>query len=503
MAAKSETGDDRQVGLVDCLAILYLASPIVVFCIFWLLPWVAVAAVGLLCLALYEPIWSYVRGLFLGDSVRETMGGKIVVVGVIAALLTIYIGGNPINGYLNWFDWKKHIAIYNALTEASSWPVSVEVNEGDYSTPILRYSIAWYLVPAFFQTYLKFPQSILPLQLWTFVGLAIVATYMFLRMRSVYWAILALALIFCIGGWDIIGFQLFRQSHIEIGLHIERWLKFYPTIDWAGRATMAAPIVHLGWAPQHLVPALISTFLLLRAQKSLRLLRCYPAVIAILPLWSPFVAVGLVPLFLLIFFQRIRASGINASINLVSILSVLPIGLVVSAWLVSDAGNVPIAFNVGDLGALSRYLAFVALEIGPALLVIWLMGALDLNDRLFLLSLGTILFICLFRVGSAQDLIMRATIPSLLIISLRLVEGLRTYFLTLSTRPHKHWQVPAVALVLALGCVSAFQEVSRTIMNSHIDTLSRPKPTLTHLRYEFYPQYFANPDKLIFRDLFK
>jgi hypothetical protein len=174
-------------------------------------------------------------------------------------------------------DWDKHYALLHILSD-QPWPVTFE---GWH----LRYSLAWYLVPAVIAKFLGPSVLAWCVALWTALGLSLGLGLVCERYRSGYPQWIAVAVVIAAGGLDAIGTAITGYARGP-ALHLEWWAEF---------GQIPGVTASVLWAPQHAIPALIVAALL--AARDLRpLVPVLGLPLAAAALWSPFAVIGVAPL---------------------------------------------------------------------------------------------------------------------------------------------------------------------------------------------------------------
>ena len=180
--------------------------------------------------------------------------------------------------------------------------------------------------------------------------------------------------------------------------------------------------------------------------------RQLPIVVVAVALWSPLAALGILPFVLC----RARAAMATRTRELLDPrmwAPALAVGIVVAAYLALDAGRIPKGWTVGQGGVgaaaiamdLSRQAAFFLLEagfIGFAILAIR-------RSSETVLALVILALLPLVRFGAANDLVMRASIPSLTVLAIGAALALTT-----GASDAAAWRKKALlASLLAVGAV--------------------------------------------------
>ncbi|WP_143167513.1 hypothetical protein [Massilia sp. CF038] len=367
---------------------------------------------------------------------------------LLAIILAWMSGAMP--PFAENIDWYKHYAIFNALGE-QAWPPQFLVADG---MATLRYSLAYYVVPALAAK--CFGATVLPLAIfaWTTLGCYLSLLLAFdARARSSR-AALMLGLIFVLfSGADIVGTYFtgaFPSSPMP-SMHIEWWSYF---------GELPSAVTSLFWTPQHAIAGWLGALLLFRfPHQGVRNAGVIGAAAAI---WSPFVAIGLLPLLL----WASATTGVRALFSRSNMIAA-PVLLVLGAlFLTQGAGGIPFGFvwNAPDViwykHAFSPvvWVLFVLLEF--LLLACALVLLRPASKGIVAILCSFMLLLSVFSGGAYNDLLMRASIPSLAVLALLCAQAL-------VCAAHSWRTIPLVLLLLA-GLATPYGEMQRAVRGSRI-----------------------------------
>ena len=423
----------------------YLAVPNLIFLLGWLRPgWAVVAAASVLASL----------GLAWRDAATDAPRldrRTALAVTLVASAAACACGLGGLNVQVT--DYFKHNLMFLDLT-VEHWPVVYALP--DSGDALLCYYIAYYL-----------PASL--------VGKLLGAGS--LDMASLAWGLLGVSLAF---GWIA---RLGRPSPLAVLVLFTlvdgfAWLPgFYPlaqrlgvleptaaAMQWPSavfsdrfwsfggsdtRLLFPGQLNQLLWTPQHALPGWLATACVLDALERRRGARHLLTAHALTLLWSPFVAVGLIP-FTALALGRERPHRFVAAALLAALVA-LPIGLYFLAHLpVEHAGWLFSAF-AGWQDWL-KYLGFLVLSIG----VWWRFLALarraggfpgDEQWALVNLSGLTLVAITFLYVGLNNDWVMRVGLPALVVLHLTVARAAVTVWRSTPTRIGR----VALALLLLAG----------------------------------------------------
>lgn len=447
--------------LLDGLAIAYLTLPLAIFLAGWFEPWIGLPLIACLAYAL----WNGTR-----ESARRRDGRRAPVVGAAPAAratgcgaleLAVALGIGLLwalcGGTGHWLfanpDWQVRDAVLHDLV-VGAWPVGYGPLDGHAT--LLRAPLAYYLPAALFGKLLGLPAAHVAMAAWTGLG----ATLFLLQVLSLApprlgAALAAAAVIVLFSGLDLIGnfASVPDFAHrVHFGSHLE-W--------WAGRYQYSSMTTQLFWVPNHALGGWLAVGLLARERTASALDALWPLLLVAVALWSPLTAVGLVP------FVLWRLAGPAWRVRLHALLSVrtlvpaLLLGVAVASYLALDAARIPKGFTFGregfDAAALARdfarQLEFFLLEAG-------LIGVLVLTLRRsgeLVLALVILAFLPLASFGAANDLVMRASIPSLAVLAIGAALALVRPWRAARTTGRR----VALAALLLVGAVTPLEEFAR------------------------------------------
>lgn len=409
--------------------LVWLGSPAVVFLLGFVSPGFGVPLVALLLAA----AWPALR--HRGDGVCDHKRWGLALIGALVLLVLV---GFP-HGPFAW-DWIKHWALLDTLVR-EPWPVSVELR----GTPAyLRFYIGAYLVPA-----LVAPRTGAALALGAWFG----AGYLLLLRgaslaspRGGLHAAAAMLLFLAAAGADLAVQTLLRALHgaptAIVGIHAENWW-----VDAFGdQLQLTGVLATLLWVPHQAIATGLFVVLLLYDQGRAGL---GAAVLAFgfLALWSPFGMVGALPLLVVHAWQQRRL--LSPAVWLAAA-AATAFGLLM-AWILTfeaPSAGACLPCAPARLETLPRMLLFWGVELVFFVLVL---GRRLWSDPICRTALLSILGLC-FLHGETTDLVMRASLAPIAVLTLRSVQVL------LPAAPRK--LPPAALLALALTLPTTASEAA-------------------------------------------
>lgn len=439
--------------------LVYLALPLVQFATTWLsLPW-ALAALALLA----PPLLVMLRRLPAPSPAQPalTLPPRLSLLLAGSALLLAWIAGIGGYGYQT-NDWVKHEALLHDLI-TRPWPVLYTY----YTQPVaLVYYIAFYLPAAAVGKLAGTDMAHAALLLWAAAGTWLSLAWCVLLSRRVAFTS-ALALLW-FAGLDWLGLLL-RGALGWTPLEAAQWREVE---DWSDLLLQFdAPVNSLYWAPQHALVGWLAAALLLYLLQQ-RATHLYLVPVALTPLWSPFVTIGLLPLLAYGLAQDSLSTPRRAAVwpalrpwfslpNLGAAALLALMALYYSAklgplspLLVSDLprGWLPTSIPMSPPRLLAEWLLFALLEIGlwGVALALALRG--QARGLLVAAAVGLTL-LTLYAVGLNNDLALRGPIPLLFVLVVLTAQAFQS-------TPARRW--PLIALLL-LGAITPLTEAVRQI----------------------------------------
>ncbi len=486
----------------------YLVFPSLVFAIGWLVPrWgVPVAGVTLACLA---DAWVRSRTTASRLGAREW-----AFVGAFALVCTI---GAGIGGYgPQTEDYLKHNLVFHDLV-AHPWPVVY--GQGQAGGSLLCYYIGYYLPAALVGKLLGLAWTSFGSFVWGLGGVVLAFAWIARLGRPNGSAVLVTFILVDSFAW-VPGLYVFAQ---RVGLlpggAVGRWWTtdlFTERIASFGtppiRLLFECEPTHLLWVPQHAIAAWLATACILRSLDEGAPPRHVGLVVAATLLWSPFVAVGLLPFALLTLLRSPRAG-----LSWPGLAGAAALALPLAAYFLSHSSYQYLGFlpaRFADATDWLRYLLFLADSIGVMVLAVALArrsSDLVARDewRLFLVAALWLALTTLIVMGYWDDWVMRVSMPALAVFRLvvaRLAVGLWRRGGRLLPRLAFAAVVVMSAQRSAKVCALApFGKVGRRTANTTIVTATRAAATLGDLPgtpdWEFGKQYLGSLDSWFGRHL--
>jgi hypothetical protein len=441
---------DRLIRYLFPASFLYLGLPILIFNITWLKPLWAWSFAALTVALLASTIYPGMRRQPEPDGKIDVQPGLQPLHGVLFFLVcTIWLVVSGVGGIgYQDPDWVKHNAILKDLIDYP-WPVIYDFQ----ATPVpLAYYIAYYLPAAAVGKIGGWTLANAALFVWTLVGL-VLAVLWFLILQPRISALTVLVFVF-FSGMDIVG----RIISLWAG-----WYDFPPWSRtqfelWASALQYSSHTTLLFWVPHQALAGWISGGIMFYL-----ILYDRPRKFMLLPLglstlWSPFVVIGLLPIFAASLFAgeapfRVRFKQHLSWINTGALLLALLAGLFYASkladmsplakiqvphgfFLTSYHPETPSLFGGSIWDGVALIVTFCVLEFG--IYALFLSGPMLSEPqslrRLFVAMLLTLSLLPFYTLGIANDLVMRASIPVLFLLSICIGRALNTHTVSKAVR---------------------------------------------------------------------
>lgn len=435
------------------VTILYLAIPYLIFFFGWLKPVFALMFAGVLIL-----------GLFLTfkdesiDAPEKKENVWLYLVNFLIILCIAYIwmsfSGLTGHGYPN-FDHLKHNAVINDLVKLP-WPVAYNLtNNGETNIFYLCYYIAFYLPAGLLGKIFGFTFATNFLFFWAVAGVVLTLFWFqrFTKKKSLW----ALAFFVLFGGLDFLGNILLGGEKFTGTSHIEIWNMLeapYKFLEYSSNANL------LYWVPQHAIGAWLVTCLLFNDGEIHKNYKSIFFLTALACLWSPFGAVGLVPFVLFLIYK----SKLRELLTVQNLLSAASVGFCIFLFITSTKVDFEHAWIFQDINIYEQWhnlVLFWIIEFGLYALFIKYKDfkKLPLDKSWFYLSILILFLLPFYKLGHFNDLLMRASIPSLFIFQLFLCK----YLLTNSKDIMNDVSKKLLIALLVFGSFAGLAEISRGI----------------------------------------
>lgn len=348
-------------------------------------------------------------------------------------------------------DWVVRDAVLVDLVR-DPWPVTYRI---DGVATLLRAPIGYFLPAALVGKWLGVHAAEPALLAWTLLGVALTFALMLRDRPRFAAALIRLAVFVFFSGMDIVGTIAHYDPH-AIGDHLEWWAFLF---QYSSQTTQ------LFWVPNHALPGWLAIAWLLACDP--RRLPIGPAVlfVAFAPLWSPLTAIGIAPIAGAAILHRLmldrswaglaRLLDVRVVVPVVACIALVYPYLVLGSDKIASGNNAHVRWVGEDF--VPRYIEFVLFEFaGFALLLL----RRHRRDPLIWTAVLVLLALPFYRFGPYNDLAMRASIPALTLLAIRLGTWLSTP-LAITKDPRSRLLATGLLLV---GAVTPFNEIARVFI---------------------------------------
>lgn len=413
-------------------ALLYLATPVfMILFTFFSMPFVVLSAIAIVILIFCLHKTHKVDSNLPPKPLAEYW--PLLLIALLAAYYSVVVGFDAP-------DWKNHFAISNSLIE-NTWPPVIEV---DGQTWFLRYYLSWFVPSALFAKIFGSQAITSAMFAWQFAGMLIALLLLFQNLHRARHLLLAALVFFLFSGIDLVGAYLINSHHLK---HITpSWIN-----SWAGTNLfiILPNLTVLQHSPHHAIAAFVSTSLIFCNR---RLGLQYSAfILVITTMWSPFCAVGLLPLVALSLYKDDFKTALTPQNLLAAPLLAIPIVL----YLTQGTELIPHMFAWQHASFYFPY--FVLFCVFEFLLILGIFCYLMKKERSLIVTLGVFLtLLCTYSVGLYADLLIRAAMPAVVIMSVLMLKAL------LANEGWRRKVLVAHIIIGAIPAVVAFVQGART-----------------------------------------
>ena len=418
------------------ITFLYLALPVSLFLVSWFRFEIAIPGIISLLIISYllfrATLWSLPsNSLLFFIAVILISYGWIFISGI-----GHFVFSNP--------DWLVRDAVLRDLI-ALPWPTLYQTDNGKIF--ILRTALGYYLPAAAIGKLVGINIAHIILSIWSSIGVTLTFLLISSCFSSYKKGLVAIIVFIVFSGLDLIG-SLIMRDDITIITHLEWWARYF---QYSSHTTQ------LFWVPNHALPSWLGVLLLLAYWNNPSLINCYPAIMCITALWSPFATIGLFPFYLGYLFTH-RRDLIQCWPNLIGAsLLALFFGLPIAYYSTFNVGKIPGTLSANKDYFWYLYFLFIALEFGIMAL---LLSLRFYNFMPFWIAITILVILPYFSYGPNNDLAMRASIPALVTLALAAAQILTT---PARTRILRGTQIGIFLLVL-IGTVTAIHEIARAVI---------------------------------------
>ena len=370
------------------LAVIYLALPVFIS-IFSLFNWPFVVGATI---ALAVLIFDMHRQLPMTNQTPMPPLRNSYPLIVITVLL---VAVGVIDPYPHW-DWEKSFGVFNLLRDAEFPPIFTRL---DGELRLLRYYLGWYAVPSltarFFGDFLLTPIMFLS----TAFGMSLALLMAFAHLKKRRHFLVVVIVFWLFSGLDIVGAWLTGRDCCP---------PFWPYQYYTTWGVIPFQLSGTHTYPQHAIPAWLAVGMLLSDR---RLTLQYGVLIgALVLMWSPIVAIGLIPIYA---YATIK-NGIKSILTPANTIAAPLVALPLVFYLTQGTSPMPFAF-IWEVSNLGELLTFWAVDFAIIALAIY--QAYRADTKLLWLSVLALMTFSLISYGVVNDFIARVSIPYIFILS--------------------------------------------------------------------------------------
>lgn len=461
---------------LDRIILLYLAVPSLLFA-FWLQPLPAVVLVAGLAVGLAGVL----RGLRASQPLRLAHPAMIVPA-VVAAVAWSCLGGAGHVFYSNLVDWEIRDAVARDLA-THSWPVTYVV---DGVAWVLRAPIGYFLPAGALGTLGGVATVDAFALVWTVSGVLLLLLTVTDGMPSWRRLVTAIGVVVFFSGLDVLPYLGLYQTtsaspHLDFAQGpLTRYMEF-----WSRAYQYSSNTTALFWAPNHGLPGWMAAAFLYRNWDRPGIVRHLGFLLALIPIWSPLTAIGLAPLVLVKLMSALRRKDWRGIFSPANVFAAPAVGGPASLYLIQGVASVP-GGTQGDRAGAALLLAYVMLILVEVVPWLWVLERLKAPwTALIQASVVVLAVLPMFNLGVSNDLVMRASIPALMVLCLAVCDRLR------QGGPLVNSSV--LAVVALIGAATPATEMARSLTFPHWPPRLNESLADVQLRNdgELAPHYFA------------
>ena len=441
------------------LAIVYLMLPVVVWLVGWFEWWLGIPVAALLVCALRRPLSGSWRP-------RAPSAAEVAALAVAAGMVMMTAAGGVFD--VENPDWLEHRATLLDLGRYP-WPTYLPdplaawrpapVGEAPAPPPLLRYYLGWHMAPGLVAHWFGPAALSWAVPLWTWAGVALV-TLLFTRGCRGRAVAVALLVLFVFSGMDLVRVPALKGWEWVEGLTERRgWYNFL--LHEVGPVKLESRMRVLMWAPQHFLPAGLYALLCLQLRRQPRFLAVLGVLLAAAPFWSAFVAVGLLPLLVVLLWEN----GVRPFLRWPNLCLAGPLFGLVVLYLTSGTMDFPQGWmwEKYDWLWLVRVLPFSYLtEFLLLALLLWMVRPALRREPFFIAGVATLLLLPLYHYGHVSDLQLRGSLPALFLLSWFCADAIaRRGGVLVRHGGYRRAAFAGLVLVLGVGAPTTAAELAR------------------------------------------
>lgn len=444
--------DDKASKFPIGISYLYLAIPMYIFMFGWLkLPFALIMAV-VLTFGLFKA-WRDAPKMEITLFERRNIGKLLIIIAL--AMLWVYLSGIGGFAFQNYDHMWRNAVLEKLVTQ--EWPVIITETGAYFDKPAaLIYYFALWLPAACFGKIFGLSAAHTFLYWWCVIGVSLVFILLSaLNKKISIWLILGFVFF---SGLDAVGDFVLHNSTNYI------WFANNHLENWAFGFQMSSLTTQLFWVFNQAIPAWLITLLLLcqKDNRSVIFIYSFSFLSCTLP------AIGMLPILACIGISRIartydrtkafKENGkpiLKEALSFQNLVTGVLTALISYLFLKSNStGNS--GFRMTEIKKLMMsYLIFVLLEF---LVYYFAIYKTQKKNPLFWTSLVTLLIVPMISFGPHVDFVMRASIPSLIVLYTLIADSMKKN----NEAGDKKADIIIAALLIA-GGFTAYHEISRSV----------------------------------------
>ena len=329
-------------------------------------------------------------------------------------------------------DWRNFFAIFNSLVE-NTWPPVIEL---DGQTWFLRYYLSWFIPSALFAKIFSSQFLASAMFVWTAIGIFIAMLLAFHKLNKTRHLFIAALVFFFFSGLDLVGGWLIDT--------IEHPSPYW--LNWWGGYRLFAILSNLNTlqhAPQHAIAAYIATSLFFYHRWLS--LQYAGLILVVTTMWSPFCAVGLLP----IVAWALLKEGFKTALTTQNLLAAPLLAIPIVLYLTQGTEQIPFMFSWQH-----TYFSFISIILFCIFEFLLILGVLYYflkEDRQIIFILAAFMtLLCTYNIGLYADLLIRGSMPAICVISILMIKSL------LSNRGWRREVLVSYILIGAVPVIVAF-----------------------------------------------
>lgn len=476
----------NKLNFLSIITVAYLLLPVLIYFFTWTKIYFAIlATIAVVAIAFFS--WkkdSPKTDFFIFENKRN-----IIIFIITIAIIAIWLFLTGVGNFTyQQTDYIKHNTVLKDLT-TNNWPFAYTEES---SCQPFTYYFAYYIPSAIAAKFSGFNAANIVFYLWTLIGVSIGLCWIFKFLRRV--SLIPILILICFSGLDFLGYLILYGLIPPFGTHLEWWAQClqFPSIT----AT-------LNFVPHMFVANIIVLSMLLCKIREAKCSYSLYLSIALLPLWAPFILVGILPFFAYYIIKLIKNTNQIFKIFHPGILvSCFYIVLIPTLYLLSNTNA-----NAGFSGPIWNFtenfdawyllpLVYI-IEFGVPLLLIFT-NKKALHDKTSLKNFPIIyiciavVIICSFvHIGLWNDFCMRVSMPASLVLAIYLMECFHIQYKKFKTGG----SILSFAWLVVLLLVMSYTPLNEFALKSIEKVTPIEEYSATNLTKYLYPYQYMAPNE--------